>query len=74
MESNDRKIFELDEPAAKSHTPPGWPIRIIEIELSVNAPKNYGFVECLVILHDCVLAMMIDLAMGSLSRRVQCLL
>jgi hypothetical protein len=71
MNSNDREIFELDEPAAKSHTPPGWPIRIIEIELSVNAPKNYGLVECLVILHDCHLAMMIDLAIGSLRHRFQ---
>jgi hypothetical protein len=72
MDSNVRKIFELDEPAAKSHTPPGGPIRTIEIEPSGNASKNYGLVECLVvILHDCLLAMMIDLAIGSLSRRFQ---
>jgi hypothetical protein len=39
---------------------------------SGKAPKNYGLVECLVvILHDCLLAMMIDLAIGSLSRRFQ---
>ena len=42
MDSNVRKIFELDEPAAKSHTPPGWPIRTIEIEPSGKAPKKYG--------------------------------
>jgi hypothetical protein len=42
MDSNDRKIFELDEPAARSHTPPGWPIRTIEIEPSGKAPKKYG--------------------------------
>jgi hypothetical protein len=39
---------------------------------SGKAPKKYGLVECLVvILHDCLLAMMIDLAIGSLSRRFQ---
>jgi hypothetical protein len=42
MDSNDRKIFQLDEPAAKSHTSPSWPIRTIEIEPSGNALKKYG--------------------------------
>lgn len=42
MDSNGWKIVELDEPAAKSHTPPGWPIRTIEIEPSGKAPKKYG--------------------------------
>jgi hypothetical protein len=42
---------------------------------SGKAPKNYGLVEGLVvILHDRLLAMMIDLAIGSLSRRFQWLL
>ncbi|WP_174038155.1 HNH endonuclease [Agrobacterium tumefaciens] len=36
------KPFELDEPAAKSHTPPGWPIQVIEITPSGKAPKKYG--------------------------------
>lgn len=33
---------ELDEPAATSHTPPGWPIRIIELIPSGKAPAKYG--------------------------------
>ena len=72
MDSNDRNIFQLNEPAAKSNTSLGWPIRTTEMGPSGNAPKNYGLVECLVvILHDCLLAMMIDLAIGSFSRRFQ---
>ncbi|WP_295975420.1 HNH endonuclease [uncultured Xanthomonas sp.] len=42
MNSNDSKDFELDEPAAKSHTPPGWPIHTIELVPSGKAPKKYG--------------------------------
>lgn len=42
MKSDDSKEFELDEPAAKSHTPPGWQIQIIEIVPSGKAPKKYG--------------------------------
>lgn len=34
--------FELDEPAARSHTPPGWSVETIEIEPSGKAPKHYG--------------------------------
>ena len=42
MKSDDSKTFELDEPAAKSHTPPGWPIQTIELVPSGKAPKKYG--------------------------------
>lgn len=42
MERTDQKMFELDEPAAKSHTPAGWPIQVIEIQTSGKAPKKYG--------------------------------
>lgn len=42
MKSDDTEKFELDEPAAKSHTPPGWPIQTIEIVPSGKAPKKYG--------------------------------
>lgn len=42
MKSDDSKEFELDEPAAKSHTPPGWPIQTIELVPSGKAPKKYG--------------------------------
>jgi 5-methylcytosine-specific restriction protein A len=41
MGSNDQPI-ELNEPAAHSHTPPGWPIQTIEITPSGKAPKKYG--------------------------------
>ena len=34
--------FELDEPAARSHTPLGWPIQTIIIEPSGKAPKQHG--------------------------------
>jgi hypothetical protein len=30
MKSDDSKEFELDEPAAKSRPPLGWPIQTIE--------------------------------------------
>jgi 5-methylcytosine-specific restriction protein A len=42
MESTDQRALELDEPAAKSHTPEGWPIQVIEIKASGKAPKKYG--------------------------------
>jgi 5-methylcytosine-specific restriction protein A len=42
MKSSDRKTIELDEPAAKSHTPPGWPIQVIELVPRGKAPKKYG--------------------------------
>ncbi len=42
MKSDDSKEFELDEPAAKSHTPLGWPIQTIEIVPSGKAPRKYG--------------------------------
>lgn len=42
MKSNDPKDFELDEPAAKNHAPPGWPIHTIEIVPSGKAPRKYG--------------------------------
>tara|TARA_R110002072_G_scaffold271082_1_gene431037 strand:+ start:11586 stop:12458 length:873 start_codon:yes stop_codon:yes gene_type:complete len=42
MEFKDQQAFELDEPAAKSHTPVGWPIQVIEIDPSGKAPKKYG--------------------------------
>jgi hypothetical protein len=35
-------LFELDEPAARSHLPPGWSIQTIEIEPSGKAPMHYG--------------------------------
>lgn len=42
MASGNETQFELDEPAAKSHTPPGWPIQTIEIKPSGKAPKQHG--------------------------------
>lgn len=42
MKSDASKEFELDEPAAKSHTPPGWPIQTIEIVPSGKAPRKHG--------------------------------
>ena len=42
MKSDDSKEFDLGEPAAKSHTPLGWPIQTIEIVPSGKAPKKYG--------------------------------
>ncbi len=42
MKSDDQENFELDEPAAKNHTPLGWPIQIIEIIPNGKAPKKYG--------------------------------
>lgn len=32
----------MDEPATETHTPPGWPIQILELTPSGNAPKKYG--------------------------------
>lgn len=34
--------FELDEPAAKSHSPAGWPIQALELTTSGKAPLKYG--------------------------------
>lgn len=34
--------FILDEPAARTHTPPGWPIEVLEFSPSGKAPKAYG--------------------------------
>lgn len=42
MTPRDEKNFELDEPAANNHTPPGWPIQTIEVVPSGKAPKKYG--------------------------------
>jgi 5-methylcytosine-specific restriction protein A len=33
---------DLDEPAAATHTPSGWPIEVIELKPSGKAPKKYG--------------------------------
>jgi 5-methylcytosine-specific restriction protein A len=37
-----REPFEVDEPAARSNTPPGWPIEKIEIMPGGKALKHYG--------------------------------
>lgn len=42
MKPDDTEKFELDEPAARSHTPPGWPIQVISIAPIDKAPKKYG--------------------------------
>lgn len=42
MSDGDSDEFELDEPAAKSHTPPGWPVQTIEFSPGGKAPKKYG--------------------------------
>ena len=42
MPPTDRRYIELDEPAAHSHSPEGWPNRVIEIKPSGKAPKAYG--------------------------------
>lgn len=42
MKSGNLKVFELNEPAAKSHTPLGWAIETIEIVPSGKALKKYG--------------------------------
>lgn len=42
MKSGDSEKFELDEPAANSHTPPGWPIQTIDLVPINKAPKKYG--------------------------------
>lgn len=36
------ETIELDEEAAKSHTPPGWPLKMIEITPRDKAPKKFG--------------------------------
>lgn len=37
-------MAEIDdsEPAEHSHTPPGWPIKVVEFKPSGKAPKKYG--------------------------------
>lgn len=42
MKSDDAEGFELEEAAAKSHTPPGWPIQAFEIVPNGKAPRKYG--------------------------------
>lgn len=42
MNTQDEKQFHLDEQAATSHTPAGWPIEVIELTPSGKAPKKYG--------------------------------
>lgn len=42
MKSNKSDKFDLDEPASRSHKPPGWPIRTIDIVPIDKAPKKYG--------------------------------
>jgi len=42
MIAEHQKHFELDEPAATSHTSPGWPIEVIDLDPSGKAPKKYG--------------------------------
>ena len=42
MKLGDSEKFELEEPAARSHTSPGWPIETIEIVPVGKAPKKYG--------------------------------
>jgi len=36
------EAIELDEPAANSHSPNGWPIKALEIAPSGKAPAKYG--------------------------------
>lgn len=38
----DRESFQLDEPSARTHHPPGWSIQTIKIKPSGKAPKHYG--------------------------------
>ena len=38
----DENEFEMDEPATETHTPPGWPIQILELTPNGHAPKKYG--------------------------------
>lgn len=40
--SADGDAFELDEPAAHTHVPPGWPVMDVEISPSGKAPKAHG--------------------------------
>lgn len=42
MIKDSGETFELDEPAASTHMPPGWQTQTIEILPSGKAPKKYG--------------------------------
>lgn len=42
MTRPDDDVVDLDEPAAHSHTPPGWPVEDIEFLPSGKAPKAHG--------------------------------
>lgn len=42
MAKDNEDTWALDEPAACTHTPPGWPIKVIEFSASGKAPKKYG--------------------------------
>lgn len=42
MAKEEADTWQLDEPAARTHTPPGWPIKVIEFSASGKAPKKYG--------------------------------
>ncbi|MGO7968142.1 HNH endonuclease [Rhizobium ruizarguesonis] len=42
MSKDGADEWELDEAAARTHTPPGWPIEVIEFTASGKAPKKYG--------------------------------
>ena len=42
MEPGASETFELDEPAASSHTPLGWPIQTIDLVPFGKAPKKYS--------------------------------
>lgn len=42
MPKDAGQTIELDEAAARSHTPPGWPLETIELMPSGKAPKHYG--------------------------------
>ncbi|UAL10200.1 HNH endonuclease [Caulobacter segnis] len=39
---DDPETIEFDEPGARSHTPPGWPLETIALTPSGKAPKHYG--------------------------------
>lgn len=40
-DGSDQPDFVLDEPAANSHQPPGWLVKVIEIRSFGKAPKKY---------------------------------
>lgn len=42
MKKERGEVFELEEPAATSHTPLGWQTQTIEIVPNGKAPKKYG--------------------------------